>query len=87
MLVLGNTWLQSNMEQMKSRLFPLLQPLTGLLLFRDLLLGRLLLLYFSNNVFLFAEDDFNVAWGAHVRVDPTMGAVCSSSHVRGSVDL
>lgn len=45
------------------------------------------LLWFGNNLLLLSEDHFNVAWGAHVRVDASVGTVSASAHLWGLVHL
>jgi len=68
-------------------LFPLAHLLTLQLLFRYLLFGRLVILNLRDNLLLLTENHFQVARGAHVRIDPTMGAVGSSAHVWCTVNL
>lgn len=45
------------------------------------------LLWFGNDLLLLCEDHLNVAWGAHVGVDATVGTVCASAHLGGLVHL
>lgn len=70
-----------------TRLFPLCHLLAGQLLLRNLLFGGFVILHFGYNILLLTENYFQVARGAHVRVDSTMSTVGSSAHVRSTVNL
>merc|ERR1712221_8344 len=40
-----------------------------------------------NNLFFLRKNHFDMARTAHVRIDPSMGTVCPTSHVRSTVHL
>ena len=70
-----------------------LAPVHLQLLPLELLLGDLLLLRLGGRgalgegLLLLVQDELDVAGGAHVRVDATVGAVRAAAHVGGAVDL
>ena len=61
------------------------------LLLLELLLGNFLLLWLlpatGESLLLLDQADLNVARAAHVRIDPTMGPVGSTPHLRSTVHL
>lgn len=46
-----------------------------------------LLFWFGDNLLLLSEDHLNVAGGAHVGVDASVGTVGTPAHLRGLVHL
>ena len=57
------------------------------LLFGNFLLLGLLETTAGEGLVLLHEADLNVAWAAHVRIDPTVCPVCSTPHLRSTVNL
>lgn len=63
----------------------LLLPLQ--LLLWQLLLGWLVIGNLGDHFFFLRKNDLNVAWGRHVRVDTTVGTVCTTTQAWSAVDL
>lgn len=88
----GNTVSMSPLMYLRQQLctenlFPLGELLAGQLLLGDFLLRGLIILNLGDNILLLSEDNFQVAGGAHVRVDSSVSTVCAATHVWGSVNL